>query len=89
MATTADVALARTGIAQYSLFSVDTDILSKGMSMKSDGLGSPERYLSSLDCVIADMRITLKRGIFLRGYYVSANNIKDCERPSYLILPFG
>ena len=48
-----------------------------------------ERYLSSLDCVIADLVITLKRGIFTRGYYVSANNIKDCERPSYLILPFG
>lgn len=44
-------------------------------AMKSDWVGSPERSRSSPDCLIAGMRIIQKRGIFLRGNYVSANNM--------------
>lgn len=45
----------------------------KVRSGKSDGVGSPERSLSSPDSLIAGMRIILKRGIFLRGNYDSAD----------------
>ena len=44
-------------------------------AMKSDWVGSPERSRSSPDRLIAGMRIIQKRGIFLRGNYVSANNM--------------
>ena len=43
---------------------------------KSDGLGSPERYPSSHDVVIACVVSSQKRGVDMtRGNYVSANNM--------------